>query len=85
MRSLIDGDDELFSQLMPFGDSLLELIAVFWAGSPEFSLEGSARADLRQAHRRAERDGATFEVIGPEQVMAMKIRHLPFAFLQELP
>jgi len=34
----------------------------------DFSLEGSARADLRQAHRRAERDGATFEVIPPEQV-----------------
>src|SRR6185437_3701912 len=34
----------------------------------EFGLEGSARADLRQAHRRAERDGATFEVIQPERV-----------------
>ena len=29
-----------------------------------FSLEGAARADLRQAHRRACRDGATFEMIG---------------------
>jgi phosphatidylglycerol lysyltransferase len=34
----------------------------------DFSLEGSARADLRQAHRRAERDGATFEVVPPERV-----------------
>jgi len=34
----------------------------------EFGLEGSARADLRQAHRRAERDGATFEVISPERL-----------------
>jgi phosphatidylglycerol lysyltransferase len=34
----------------------------------DFSLEGAARADLRQAHRRAERDGATFEVIPPEQL-----------------
>jgi phosphatidylglycerol lysyltransferase len=34
----------------------------------EFSLEGAARADLRQAWRRAERDGATFEVIPPERV-----------------
>jgi phosphatidylglycerol lysyltransferase len=33
----------------------------------DFSLEGSARADLRQAHRRAERDGATFEVLSPQQ------------------
>ena len=28
-----------------------------------FSLEGAARADLRQAHRRAGRDGAQFEVV----------------------
>ncbi len=38
---------------------------------PEFSLEGSARADLRQAHRRAERDGASFEVVAPERVMEL--------------
>jgi phosphatidylglycerol lysyltransferase len=32
----------------------------------DFSLEGAARADLRQAHRRAQRDGASFELIqGP--------------------
>ena len=35
---------------------------------PEFSLEGAARADLRQAWRRAERDGASFEVIPPERI-----------------
>lgn len=29
----------------------------------EFDLEGGARADLRQSHRRAIRDGATFEVL----------------------
>ncbi len=29
-----------------------------------FSLEGAARADLRQAQRRANRDGATFEIVG---------------------
>ena len=28
-----------------------------------FSLEGPARADLRQAHRRANRDGAAFEIV----------------------
>jgi phosphatidylglycerol lysyltransferase len=37
----------------------------------DFSLDGSARADLRQAHRRAERDGASFEVIRPDQVMEL--------------
>ncbi len=30
---------------------------------PQFGLEGSNRADLRQAHRRAQRDGATFDVV----------------------
>jgi phosphatidylglycerol lysyltransferase len=37
----------------------------------EFSLEGAARADLRQSHRRAQRDGATFEVVPPEGVDAL--------------
>ncbi len=36
-----------------------------------FSLEGGARADLRQAHRRAQRDGASFEVVPPEGVEAL--------------
>ena len=35
----------------------------------EFSLEGGERAELRQAHRRAQRDGASFEVLPAEQVM----------------
>jgi len=34
----------------------------------EFSLEGSARAELRQDHRRAVRDGATFEIVPAERV-----------------
>jgi len=33
-----------------------------------FGLEGSKRADLRQAHKRALREGATFEVIPRERV-----------------
>ncbi len=36
-----------------------------------FSLEGGARADLRQAHRRAQRDGASFEVVPPQGVEAL--------------
>jgi phosphatidylglycerol lysyltransferase len=36
-----------------------------------FSLDGAARADLRQAHRRALRDGATFEVVPAEAVDAL--------------
>jgi phosphatidylglycerol lysyltransferase len=37
----------------------------------QFSLEGGARADLRQAHRRAQRDGASFEIVPPEGVDAL--------------
>ena len=37
----------------------------------DFSLEGAARADLRQSHRRAERDGATFEVVPPAEVATL--------------
>lgn len=33
-----------------------------------FALEGGARADLRHAHRRAARDGASFEVVAREDV-----------------
>jgi phosphatidylglycerol lysyltransferase len=36
-----------------------------------FSLEGASRADLRQAHRRALRDGATFEMIARADVPAI--------------
>ncbi len=36
-----------------------------------FSLEGPERADLRQAHKRAQRDGAQFQVIPPEGVEAL--------------
>ena len=36
-----------------------------------FSLEGSMRAELRTARRRAERDGASFEVVPAEQVPAV--------------
>lgn len=36
-----------------------------------FSLEGPARADLRQAQRRASRDGATFEIVGRAAVPAI--------------
>jgi phosphatidylglycerol lysyltransferase len=36
-----------------------------------FSLEGAARADLRQAHRRAARDGAQFELVSRAAVDAV--------------
>jgi phosphatidylglycerol lysyltransferase len=49
----------------------------------EFSLEGAARAELRQAHRRAQREGATFEVVPPEAVDALlpELRRISDAWL----
>ena len=37
----------------------------------QFSLDGAARADLRQAHRRAERSGASFEIVPADRVAAL--------------
>jgi phosphatidylglycerol lysyltransferase len=37
----------------------------------EFSLEGPTRADLRQSHRRAQREGVSFEVVPPSGVAAL--------------
>jgi len=50
-----------------------------------FSLEGPARADLRQAHRRAIRDGAQFEVVKSENVSAIlpELRAVSDAWLAE--
>jgi phosphatidylglycerol lysyltransferase len=50
-----------------------------------FSLEGSARADLRQAQRRAIRDGATFEMIARGAVPAIlpQLRAVSDAWLAE--
>jgi phosphatidylglycerol lysyltransferase len=50
-----------------------------------FSLEGSARADLRQAQRRALRDGAEFEVVPRANVGAIlpELRTVSDAWLAE--
>ena len=50
-----------------------------------FSLEGSARAALRQSHRRAERDGARFELLLPEAVPRVlpRLRAISDAWLQD--
>jgi phosphatidylglycerol lysyltransferase len=45
----------------------------------DFSLEGGARADLRQAHRRAQRDGASFEVVPAERVTDLLPRLQPIS------
>jgi phosphatidylglycerol lysyltransferase len=50
-----------------------------------FSLEGSARAELRQAHRRASREGAEFEVVPRANVAAIlpELRAVSDAWLAE--
>jgi phosphatidylglycerol lysyltransferase len=51
----------------------------------DFSLDGSARAELRTQRRRAERDGATFEVLQPQQVpnMLPKLQAVSNAWLED--
>ena len=51
----------------------------------DFSLEGSARAELRTQRRRAERDGATFEILQSAAVAAMlpQLAAISDAWLQD--
>lgn len=52
---------------------------------PDFSLEGSARAELRTQRRRAEKDGAKFEVVLPEALgpLLPQLRAVSDAWLEE--
>jgi phosphatidylglycerol lysyltransferase len=52
---------------------------------PDFSLEGSARAELRTQRRRAERDGAKFEVVPPEALTPLlpKLRAISTQWLED--
>jgi phosphatidylglycerol lysyltransferase len=51
----------------------------------DFQLEGSARADLRQARRRAQRDGASFQVLAPAAVPPLlpRLREVSDAWLAD--
>jgi phosphatidylglycerol lysyltransferase len=80
---------EVSSQTLPLyvdlGLSLLKLGEEARVRLDGFSLEGSARADLRQARRRAERDGATFEVLAPTAVgpLLPRLRRISDAWLED--
>jgi phosphatidylglycerol lysyltransferase len=50
------------------GLKILKLGEEAWVFLPAFTLEGPARADLRYAVKRGERDGLQFEMIPPERV-----------------
>jgi phosphatidylglycerol lysyltransferase len=51
----------------------------------DFSLEGSARAELRTQRRRAERDGASFEVVPAAQLAPLmpRLKQISDAWLEE--
>ena len=62
------------SSLPLYLDAGLEVLKLGEVASvylPSFTLEGSARADLRYAVRRGERDGLRFEMIPPERVASV--------------
>jgi phosphatidylglycerol lysyltransferase len=67
------------------GLSLLKLGEEARVPLPAFSLDGSARAELRQARRRGERAGATFEVVAPGELpkYVPKLRSISDAWLEE--
>jgi phosphatidylglycerol lysyltransferase len=52
---------------------------------PDFSLEGSSRAELRTQRRRAERDGAIFEVVQPSSLppLLTQLRAVSDAWLHD--
>jgi phosphatidylglycerol lysyltransferase len=51
----------------------------------DFGIEGSARADLRQSRRRAQRDGASFAVVPPAALPPLlpRLREISDAWLKE--
>jgi len=52
---------------------------------PSFTLEGSARAELRTQRRRAERDGASFQVVRPSAIEPLlpRLRSISDAWLED--
>ena len=70
---------------LDLGLSLLKLGEEARVPLADFSLEGSARADLRQSRRRAERDGASFEVVpaGGVEPLLPQLRAISDAWLAE--
>lgn len=56
---------------LDLGLSLLKIGEEARVRLADFSLDGSARAELRQAHRRPARAGASFEILAPGNVTAL--------------
>lgn len=58
---------ELMPDLVELGLTFYKLGEQAYVPLPGFTLDGPARAGLRQSWRRAQRDGASFELAGPER------------------
>jgi phosphatidylglycerol lysyltransferase len=94
-RELVDqrGGRPVFYQVGPralptyvdLGLSLVKLGEEARVPLAHFDLEGGGRADLRQARRRAMRDGATFDVVPPAEVPAIlpRLRAISDAWLED--
>lgn len=65
---------EFLPLYVDLGLALLKLGEEARVHLPEFSLEGSRRAEFRTARRRAEREGITFEVLMPPLDAAMVLQ-----------
>lgn len=76
---------QALSLYVDLGLSLLKLGEEARVPLADFGLEGSARADLRQCRRRAQRDGASFEVVPPAGVAPIlpRLRKISDAWLNE--
>ena len=69
---------------LDLGLSLVKLGEEARMALADFSLEGSARAELRQARRRAQRAGATFEVVPPgDDALLPQLRAISQAWLED--
>jgi phosphatidylglycerol lysyltransferase len=58
---------ELMPELVELGLTFYKIGEQAYVPLAGFGLEGSARAPLRHSWRRAQRDGASFEIAGPER------------------
>ncbi|MBZ0111009.1 MAG: bifunctional lysylphosphatidylglycerol flippase/synthetase MprF [Thermoanaerobaculia bacterium] len=77
--------DEDLPRYVDMGLSLLKLGEEGRVPLEGFTLEGSARKDLRQAQRKAEKEGCSFEVLEPAVVPSLieHLRHVSDAWLAD--
>lgn len=76
---------ELMPELVELGLTFYKLGEQAFVPLASFGLEGSARANLRQSWRRAQRDGASFEIAPPERFdeILPELRTISDAWLEQ--